>query len=194
MLRPAWLRQAAMLTTASMVVAVVFSAMTRAAGPAAVALVVQLMFAGALARRAGLVLRSADKHSRDLDVLRQVLTRLEAEQFTAARLAALRRQLDTHGRAASASIRRVRQLLDLNDWQRNMLFVPIAIVLLWGPHIAWAIDTWRRKHGAEVRRWLLAIGELEAFGSLAAYRYEHPADLFPELDPSAAVAVFDDER
>jgi hypothetical protein len=50
-LLPAWLRQAAMLATAFMVSAVVFSAMTRAAGPAAVALVVQPLFAGALARR-----------------------------------------------------------------------------------------------------------------------------------------------
>jgi hypothetical protein len=190
-LRPAWLRQGAMLTTACMVVAVVFSAMTRAAGPASVAVVVQLMFAGAVARRTSQVLRSADNHGRDLDVLRQVLTRLEAEQFTTARLAALRRQLDTHGTAASASIRRLRRLLDLNDWQRNMLFVPAAIVLLWGPHIAWTIDGWRRKHGNDVRRWLLAIGELEVFGSLAAYRYEHPADPFPELEPSAAVAVFE---
>jgi len=190
-LRPAWLRQGAMLTTACMAVAVVFSAMTRAAGPAAVAVVVQLMFAGAVARRTSQLLRSADNHGRDLDVLRQVLTRLEAERFTTARLAALRRQLDTHGTVASASIRRLRRLLDLNDWQRNMLFVPAAIVLLWGPHIAWAIDAWRRKHGAEVRQWLLAIGELEAFGSLAAYRYEHPADPFPELEPFAAGAVFE---
>jgi len=63
-------------------------------------------------------------------------------------------------------------------------------MLLWGPHFAWAIDAWRRRHGAEVRRWLRAIGELEALASLAAYRYEHPADPFPEVDPSA-VAVFD---
>ena len=78
----------------------------------------------------------------------------------------------------------------MNEWQRNAVFGPVAVVLLWGPHLAWAIDAWRRKHGDEVRRWLMAIGELEGFGSLAAYRYEHPADPFPELDPSL-VAVFE---
>jgi GrpB-like predicted nucleotidyltransferase (UPF0157 family) len=189
-LRPAWLRQAAMLATAFMVCAVVFSAMTHAAGPVAVALVVQLVFAGALARRTAKLLHAADNHGRDLDLLRQMLTRLEAERFTTARLAALRRQLDSHGTAASASIRSVRRLIDLNEWQRNAFFVPVAVVLLWGLHLAWAIDAWRRRHGDEVRRWLLAIGELEAFGSLAAYRYEHPADPFPELEPAAA-AVFE---
>jgi hypothetical protein len=62
-----------------------------------------------------------------------VLKRLEEEQFTTARLAALRRQLDTHGTPASASIRRLRRLIDMNEWQRNAVFGPVAVVLLWGP-------------------------------------------------------------
>jgi hypothetical protein len=164
--------------------------MTRAAGPAAVALLVQFLFAAVLARRTLRVLQSAERHARGLGVLGQVLERLEAEQFTTARLAALRRHLDVQGTPVSVWIRRLRRLIDMNDWQRNVVFAPVGIVLLWGPHLAWAIDAWRRRQGDEVRRWLLAIGELEALGSLAAYRYEHPADPFPELDPSG-VAVFE---
>jgi hypothetical protein len=189
-LHPAWLRQAAMLMTALVVSVVAFSAVTDAGGAAAVALVVHLLFAAVVTRRTLSVLQSADNRGHDLDVLGQVLERLEAEPFTTARLVLLRRQLDSHGTPASTSIRRLRRLIDMNEWQRNALFGPVGFVMLWGPHLAWAIDAWRRKHGNEVRRWLLAIGELEAFGSLAAYRYEHPADPFPELEASA-VGVFE---
>jgi DNA mismatch repair ATPase MutS len=42
-------------------------------------------------------------------------------------------------------------------------------------------ERWRRAHGAEVRSWLEAIGEIEALLSLAAYSFEHPSDPFPEF-------------
>ena len=44
----------------------------------------------------------------------------------------------------------------------------------------WAIEAWRRAHGAHVREWLAHLGEFEALASLSAYRYEHPDDPFPE--------------
>lgn len=189
-LRPVWLRQVAMITTAGLIAAIVFSAVTNVAAPAGVALIVQLLFAGILWPPTSHVLQSAESYGADLDVLREVLARLEREQFATPHLAALRRQLETDGRPASASILHLRRLIEMNDWQKNMLFALVGAVVLWGPHLAWAIDAWRRRHGSEVRRWLLAIGELEAFASLSAYRYEHPADPFPELE-SSAVATFE---
>ena len=44
-----------------------------------------------------------------------------------------------------------------------------------------AAERWRRLHGGAVRRWVAAIGEMEALLSLATYSFEHPADPFPEL-------------
>lgn len=189
-LRPIWLRYVAMISTAVLLGAVAFSAAAHTAVPVAVALVIQILFAGGLAFPTLRVLLLAEDHGRDLDVLRQVLERLEKEQFSTARLAALRRQLDTEGRPASKSIRHLRRLIDMNEWQRNILFAPVGALLLWGPQLAWAIDAWRRRHGREVRRWLLAIGELEAFSSLSAYTYEHSADPFPDIEASPS-AVFE---
>ena len=44
-----------------------------------------------------------------------------------------------------------------------------------------AIEAWRKKSGPSVRKWLAAVGEMEALCSLANYAYEHPADVFPEF-------------
>jgi DNA mismatch repair ATPase MutS len=62
------------------------------------------------------------------------------------------------------------------------LIVRLAgILVLWDVHLAHAIERWRRSSGPAVRRWLLAVGEMEALLSLAGYRHEHPDDVFPEF-------------
>jgi DNA mismatch repair ATPase MutS len=47
--------------------------------------------------------------------------------------------------------------------------------------VAYAAEAWRIAHGAAVRSWLAATGEIEALLSLSGYSYEHPADPFPEF-------------
>jgi DNA mismatch repair ATPase MutS len=73
------------------------------------------------------------------------------------------------------------------DSTHNLLFGPIAYVLLLRPQLAVAIDRWHGAYGPAVGEWLRAVGELEAFAALATFAYERPADPFPELvDEGAA--------
>jgi DNA mismatch repair ATPase MutS len=92
--------------------------------------------------------------------------------------------------AASTAIGRLHRLVELHDWQHNQFFAPVAAAFLWGTHLAWAIEIWRRRHGADVRVWLSTVGEFEALSALSAYRYEHPADVWPEIVESPR-ATFD---
>ena len=69
----------------------------------------------------------------------------------------------------------------MHDWQHNVIFAPVGLFLLWGTHLAWAIEAWRRTHGAAVEAWLESVGEFEALSSLSAYAYEHPADPYPTV-------------
>ena len=131
-------------------------------------------------------LHAAESPARDLDILAHVLNRLEREEFKDARLTALRRQLDTAGVPASVAIRRLHRLVELHDWQHNQFFAPLAAVVLWGTHLAWAIERWRRLHGAQVHTWLRTVGDFEALSSLAAYRYEHPDDVWPAIVAGSA--------
>jgi DNA mismatch repair ATPase MutS len=126
-------------------------------------------------------LHGADRPARDLDVLSHILEVLERQTFSSPRLRDLRHRLETEGCAGSTAIRRLHRLMELHDWEHNAIFVPIAATLQWGTHLAWAIEAWRTRHGVHVRRWLEAVAEVEALASLAAYRYEHPGDPFPEI-------------
>jgi hypothetical protein len=176
------LRVAAMLTTATVVVAAVL--MLRGALPVGVflaALAVQGVMSAVQRSRVEMVMHTADEPSRELGVLREVLLRLEAERFSAPRLTSVHDLLEAGPRRASQIISKLRMLIELHDWQHNIVFAPVAAMLLWETHLAWAIERWRRPHGGQVRGWLDAAGQFEAFSSLAAYRFEHPTDPFPEI-------------
>ena len=158
-----------------------------------IAIVAQSVAAWAMRHRVDHALHAADGPARDLDILAHLMTRLEREQFASARLTALRHSLGTSGRPASSIIRSLHRLMEMHDWQHNLVFMPIALVLLWGTHLAWAVEAWRARHGAHVRQWLDTVGEFEALSSLSAYRFEHPADPFPDIADGAGPGEFSGE-
>jgi len=122
----------------------------------------------------------------ELDLLSGVLRRLEAERFTSAHLSALRSALDVEGHPPSRVIARLDSLVTLVDSRHNTLVRLAGPLLLWDLHLAYAIERWRSTSGPAVRRWLVAVGEIEALSSLAGYALEHPADVFPELGEGTA--------
>jgi DNA mismatch repair ATPase MutS len=65
------------------------------------------------------------------------------------------------------------------------------LVLMGGSHCAVAIESWRRRHGAEFARWIDAWAEFEALNALGCYAFECPGDVFPSFETDAA--VFDAE-
>ena len=127
------------------------------------------------------VLRAAEQPARDLALLSELVSRLEAEGFQAPRLVELRRAMQTEGAPASREIARLRRLLELADARRNQLFAPLAALLLWGVQLGLAIEAWRQRSGGRIGAWLEAVGELEALCSLAGHAWEHPGDPFPEI-------------
>jgi hypothetical protein len=128
--------------------------------------------------------RAVAGHGPDLELLAAVLERFEREPLTAPRLAELRRTLLPDGTPPSQAVRRLRRRVDLFDSRRNEFFKPIALLTMWDVHCALAIEAWRARHGASVRVWLTAVGQLEALCSLAGFAWEHPADVYPDLDES----------
>ena len=192
-LRRRWLQGVAAALTAAAVGTAAYWAMTGTAAPLVAVVLLEILFSVPQRRRVQQALHAAEDPARDLDVLAHVLDRLEREEFTSARLIALRRGLDTPAQArqgavpASAAIRALHRLVELHDWQHNQFFAPLAAALLWGTHLAWAIERWRALHGSQVRAWLRTVGDFEALSSLSAYRYEHPDAVWPEIVEEGAV-------
>ena len=185
-----WLRVAAAGLTLLALAAALYGALTGDYAPLVAVVAIEILFSIPQRARVRRALHAAEGPARDLDVLAHVLACIEAHGFTAARTTALRQALATGGVPAATAIRRLHRLVELHDWQHNQFFAPFAALLLWGTHLAWAIEAWRRQYGVHVGLWLRTVGEFEALSSLAAFRYEHPADAWPEI-VDAGVARFE---
>jgi Flp pilus assembly protein TadB len=162
-----------------------------------VVLLVQRRFQDSVRRITGPV----DRRSDELAVLARILFRLEQDDFASGRLRELQAALGGSGAStstnsaertsASVAIAALGRRVHALDTGRNQLLAPLAFLTLWTPQLAWAIEAWRQRHGAAVARWLAAVGEYEALDALAAYAYEHPDDVFPEI--AEAGTSFDGE-
>ncbi|HWR34444.1 MAG TPA: mismatch repair protein [Clostridia bacterium] len=137
------------------------------------------------------VTHRAEHAFEDLSLLADVLARLERENFDSPHLRTLAGELLSEGKQASTAIARLRTLVDRVESRHNLFIRLIDLPLMYTVQVAYAVETWRSRHGGAVRRWVSAVGEMEALLSLAAYSYEHPADTFPEFLDGAA--CFDGE-
>ncbi len=126
--------------------------------------------------------RAVASHGPDLELLATVLERFEREPLASPLLARLHAHMVAGARRPSRAVRRLRLWVDLLDSRRNQFFAPFASLTMWGAHCALAIEAWRARHGGSVEGWLAAVGQLEALCSLAGYAWEHPADVYPDID------------
>jgi DNA mismatch repair ATPase MutS len=132
-------------------------------------------------KRVRQVMAAVDEPEKELEILSLVLARLEQESFKSAMLQRLRSELDTRGRPPSKEIAHLARLMDWLNSRLNVIFLIVSSFLLWATQISFAIESWRLRHGSVVRRWISAVGEMEALCALAGYSYEHPGDPFPEI-------------
>ncbi len=117
----------------------------------------------------------------DLDVLAGVLAVIEQQPFTAEKTLSLQQQLQSSGRPVSQSIA---SLAKRNDWlsSNDNWFVKVCDpFLFWTYQCVVAIEDWRGMHGASVRAWLSAIGEMEALLALSVFSFENPEHAFPNF-------------
>jgi hypothetical protein len=140
------------------------------------------------------VLHGSSEPSRELDLLAAVIGRVRGESFTAAHLQELSAEFGAHADDPIRVTRRLNRLIQMHDWQHNLMFAPIAAVTLWGLQCALAVEGWRRRHGSAVGLWLRDVGEFEALSSLATYHFGRPEGPFPELVSNTSVPVYDAER
>jgi len=139
------------------------------------------LFAAVFHTRVRTVLAGVEHPEQELELLAEILARLEAEQFRSPLLRDLRAALDSEGDPPSRRIVALARLVQLRDSQGNMLFKPFAAVMLLGTQLAFAMERWRARSGAAVERWVTAVGAVEALSSLATQAFEHPDQPFPSI-------------
>jgi len=133
----------------------------------------------------------AEVFAREFAILPAILARLECAKFSADILVALQSTLRQQGMSPSAAIGKLRRLVESLESRRNLLIRVSDPFILWSTLVAFAIEAQRQKFAPCFRRWLTALGEMEALNALANYAYEHPEDSFPEFIQNGATFAAD---
>ena len=141
----------------------------------------EVVFGMAVRSSVSRITRTVNTPAHELGVMAGLLERLESERFTAPALVELRERLNAGGMRATVQIRRLQRLVEWMEWAYNPMFALISAPLLWIPQFAMAIESWRIECGPHVAGWVETVGQFEALGSLAAFAYERPNAVFPEL-------------
>jgi len=176
-----WLRWLFLLLAIAAIAAAIVWTELGTKTPFFAVVIVETVIIASLRKRTAAVLHATENAFEDLQLLSSLLARLELEQFSAPRLQALKTELSSHHLAGSRAISRLRTIVEYIRSLDNTIVRFLNIPLMYVVQVAYAAEAWRSAHGAAVRSWLKAIGEIEALLSLAGYSYEHPADPFPEF-------------
>jgi MutS domain V len=176
-----WLRWLSLLLAIAAVAAAIIWAEVGTKTPFFAILIVETIITASLHKRTAAVLHATEHALEDMQLLSSLLARLEREQFEAPRLQTLKTELSSHDLAGSQAIARLRTIVEYIRSLENPIMRALNIPLMYAVQVAYAADAWRNAHGAAVRSWLAATGEIEALLSFSGYSYEHPADPFPEF-------------
>ena len=159
--------------------------------PAVVISVINLALASKFRRQVSKSASEIEEAAHDLNLLSQVLARIEQEKFSSSKLLNLHAAFQKDGVVASKSIARLNRLVDFVASRRHMTVQVLDRFVLWSLQWTLAIEAWRKSYGPAIKSWLVALGEIEALLDLAGYAYEHPQDVFPEFTDEAP--LFDAE-
>jgi hypothetical protein len=132
-------------------------------------------------KRAAEVVAAVDRAAHELGLVSEVLVLIERERFQAPLLVSLHGSLTAEGAPPSRRLAQLKRLIEYLDSRDNVFVRMAEIFILWTPRLAVRVEAWRRGSGPAVRRWLAAVGEIEALASLASHAFEHPHDTFPEF-------------
>lgn len=185
-LRSRWLGMIAPLLAALAIAGVVIWGTLDTVLPLLVTIAIEAVIFYSLRKRLDEILHKTDHAFEDLGLLSALLERVCATQVQTPLLKSLSQQFDSGSIPASRAVARLRSITGRIRDRENLFLRIFDVPLLYSVQVAFAAESWRRKHGNNVRHWLVALGEMEALVSLATYSYERPADPFPEFVTGAA--------
>jgi hypothetical protein len=175
-----WIAPVSWILPALLVASVALWATTGLLAPLLGILLVQLAVMVPLRGKLQATLSSTEQALDDLELLLDLLSRLQSQPFATPGLKAIAARLKPDaGRDASATLAGLLTAGQLIESRRNPILRVLDVPLMFSVHAARQAESWRRGHGHELPAWLDAISEFEALLSIATWHFEHPRDVFP---------------
>jgi len=112
----------------------------------------------------------------------QLLTHLENQNYKTDYLQKLKSHLLLDKHKSSRIIRKLFRISDALDNRYNMLAaIMMNLFFMWDIHQVIRLEKWHKHYAKYIEGWIETIGIFDAMMSLANYRYNYPAFVFPKI-------------
>lgn len=106
----------------------------------------------------------------------------ERKEMHSSILKGVKTKLTSKNQTASQAVHHLSKLMNALDQRSNLLMSTILNGLLfWELRQVMRIEKWKESHSTDLPRWLEAIGQIDAYCSLATFSYNHPEFIYPQI-------------
>ena len=107
---------------------------------------------------------------------------IEEKQMHSQALKEVKELVGGEKQTASQAVKHLTALMNALDQRNNvMLALILNGLFFWELRQIMRIETWKEQYASELSRWLEAIGEMDAYCSLATFAYNHPSYTYPQI-------------
>ena len=133
-----------------------------------------------------------DKIALELESLGDSIGWIEKKDFHASLLQQLKNKYKTGAITSSASIKKLKNILDRVDIRLNpLVFIPLNTFVFWDLQQVFALEKWKQANKENISQWFYALAEMETLSSLANLHFNHPENTFPVLSENEGVFIAD---
>jgi hypothetical protein len=151
-------------------------------GPLTLVLAINISLSYFMSGRLAQSFDRLEAREREFQLYGEALELVPQRSFAAPPLQRIVAELTPQGRTAHRWMQSLQSRIGLVDARHSgILHFVLQTLLLWDFHTLWLLERWQQQAGPHVRRWLKALGELEALNALAGLRHDNPAWVFPRV-------------
>lgn len=151
-------------------------------GPLALVLTINIVLSYVMSGRLAESFDRLEAREREFQLYAEALELVPTQPFREAPLRRLAAELTPSGRTAHRWMEILQGRIGLVDARHSgILHFFLQTLVLWDFHTLWLMERWQQDAGPHVRRWLTALGEMEALCALAALKHDNPGWAFPRV-------------
>ncbi|MBN2481045.1 MAG: hypothetical protein JXB19_04850 [Bacteroidales bacterium] len=111
----------------------------------------------------------------------EVISMIETERFTSARLISLQSGFKGD-HSASEQVKKLSRFVNKLDTRLNiMVSVVLNLFFFWDIHVCYGLEKWKQENSGSVVRWFSAMSEMEVLSSLANLHFNNPGWALPDV-------------
>lgn len=143
----------------------------------------QLFFASLIMRRTNKEQRVITEEIAILKNYHQLIQIFENSLFHSFELNQLKKEFHVNNKqSASITLKKLTRIIDAFDSRLNiMVGLILNATLMWDLLSLMRLEKWKKQYGDNILQWINGIAQLDAFCSMANFRFNYPEYIFPQV-------------